>query len=194
MKLNQPDGATPIREDDLHDLIPALTIQDELNEFEQKNIESAAQWATRSRKIKSAFPDLETIKLLHEKMFDETWKWAGEFRKVELSIGIEWSHIASEIKKLADDVSYWLKHSTYLPDEIAYRFHHRLVFIHPFKNGNGRHARLATDLLMAGMGIEPFTWGAQQLKKKGAPRATYIAALKAADSGDFSLLAKFVRT
>jgi len=194
MKFSQPEGATPIRPEDVDDLIPEITTQEELNEFEQANIAKGYQWASSSKKIKSEFPTIETLKLLHKEMFDQTWKWAGEFRLVELTIGIEWSQIATEVKKLCDNVAYWIEHGTYSEDEIAIRFHHRLVFIHPFKNGNGRHARLATNILLGKMGKEPFTWGSGHIGKKGSTRDNYITALKAADNGDHSQLVAFART
>lgn len=194
MKLNQPEDATPIRPEDLDDLIPDLKTQEELNEFEQRNIALAEQWAAKSRKLNKGFPSSDTLKLLHEKMFDKTWKWAGDFRLKELTIGIEWSHISTEVKKLCDDVHYRIANNTYSWDEIAVRFHHRLVFIHPFQNGNGRHARLATDLLFLNRNQAPFTWGSARIDKKGSTRDDYIRALKAADKGDFSLLLTFARS
>lgn len=194
MKFYQPEDATPIRPEDIDDLIPDLKNQEELNQFEQKNISLAEQWAAKSRKLKKGFPSNETLRLLHEKMFDKTWKWAGEFRLTELTIGIEWSHISTEVKKLCDDVHYWIANKTYDWDELAARFHHRLVFIHPFKNGNGRHARLATDILLSNHDQATFTWGSARIDKKSSTRDDYIRALKAADSGDYQLLIAFVRT
>ena len=194
MKLNQPEDATPIRPEDLDDLIPDLTTQEELNDFEQKNIALAEQWAPKSRKLKANFPSSDSLKLLHKKMFDKTWKWAGDFRLKELTIGIEWSQISTEVKKLCDDVDYWIKNKTYSCDEIAARFHHRLVFIHPFKNGNGRHARLATEILLSAHNQTPFTWGSTRIDKKGSIRDDYIRALKAADNGDLRLLMIFARS
>lgn len=194
MKLDRPQDATPIRPEDLADLIPDLKSQEELNDFEQKNIALAEQWAPKSRGLKKGFPSNETLKLLHKKMFDKTWKWAGEFRIKELSIGIEWSQISTEVKKLCDDVHYWIEHETYPWNEIAARFHHRLVFIHPFMNGNGRHARLATEILLSEHGQEVFTWGSERIDKRGQTRDDYVTALKAADKGNYQPLIKFVRT
>lgn len=194
MKFNQPEDATPIRPDDIDDLIPDLKNQEELNEFEQKNIEMAEKWAAKSRKLKKSFPSCETLKLLHKKMFDKTWKWAGDFRLKELTIGIEWSHISTEVKKLCDDTHFWIMNNTYDWDEIAARFHHRLVFIHPFKNGNGRHGRLATDILLSNHHQTVFTWGSARIDKRSSARDNYIRALKAADKGDFKLLIAFTRS
>ena len=194
MKIIQPNGATPLRQEDLDDLVPDITTQEELNDFEQKNIAAAEQWAQKSRKLKSRFPATTTLKLLHEKMFDQTWSWAGDFRRTDLNIGVPWSKISMEIKNLCDDVDYWIKHKTYPWDEIGIRFHHRLVFIHPFKNGNGRHARLATDILLLNHKQTPFTWGSARIDKKGETRAEYIRSLKEADKGHFELLSRFVRS
>jgi Fic-DOC domain mobile mystery protein B len=194
VKFETPEGATPIDGDALHDLIPSISTQAELNEFEQANIALAERWAIKSRSLRKNFPSLESLKLLHEKMFDKTWKWAGEFRTTDLNIGVDWRVISQELKKLCDDVHYWLEKKTFPWEELAARFHHRLVFIHPFKNGNGRHARLAANILLTQNGQAPFTWGSQTIGKKGSARDEYIVALKEADGGSVGRLIKFARS
>ena len=128
-------------------------------------------------------------------MFNKTWKWAGQFRKSEKNIGIAWKKIPEMLKALCDDVQYQIKHTTFSHDEIAIRFHHRLVFIHPFPNGNGRHARLAADLLIVQLGDKRFTWGMNQdLTQEGSVRKEYIQALQLADKGDYATLITFARS
>lgn len=160
--LDYPPGATPLDADELASLIPGhLTTQAELNEWEQLNIQQGDAWARKQRKeiLNEAF-----AKQLHKQMFGETWRWAGTFRKSDKNIGIDWPKISVELRKLLDDVHYQIEHASYPPDEIAVRFHHRLVAIHPFPNGNGRHARLMADLLAERLGQPRFTWGSRSLQ------------------------------
>jgi Fic-DOC domain mobile mystery protein B len=131
---------------------------------------------------------------LHKRMLNGVWKWAGSFRQTERNIGIQAYRIGVELRQLLDDVRYWVEHQTFSPDEIAVRFHHRLVFIHPFPNGNGRHARLAADLLAVQLGQERFSWGSANLVTADDTRATYVAALKAADAHDIGPLLAFARS
>ena len=127
-------------------------------------------------------------------MFNKTWKWAGKPRRKETQLGIDPAHIQVELKKLFDDVAYQIEHKTLPLDEIATMFHHRLVSIHPFPNGNGRHARLITDVLLVRNGAEPFTWGAGELVEAGEVRDRYLAALRVADQRDYGPLLEFVRS
>jgi Fic-DOC domain mobile mystery protein B len=194
VKIKTHENATLIKGDDLSDLIPKIHTQDELNEFEQANIQFAVRWAARGTGLSKDFPSDATLKFLHRKMFDKTWKWAGEFRKIELNRGVDWRKIPTEVKKLCDDAHYWIQNKTYAWDELAARFHYRLVFVHPFKNGNGRHGRLATDLLLERNGQELFTWGSQSLTEKSIVRDEYVSALKEADKGNIGRLIGFVRS
>jgi len=187
-----PPGATPLDADELASLIPGhITTQGELNEWEQLNIVQGGNWAGKQRKeiLSEAF-----VRQLHKQMFGETWKWAGEFRKSDKSIGVDWLTIGVELKKLLDDVRYQIEHASYPPDEIAVRFHHRLVAIHPFPNGNGRHARLMADMLVERLGRPRFTWGRRNLVDAGETRQDYIAALQAADARDIAPLLAFARS
>ena len=127
-------------------------------------------------------------------MFQKTWKWAGEFRRSNKNIDCFWENVPSELKKLFDDAQFQLENKSYSVDEIAARFHHRLVFIHPFPKGNGRHARLMTDILLYQQGEKRFTWGRKNLTANNQVRKTYIHALRQADKGDYSALFQFVRT
>jgi Fic-DOC domain mobile mystery protein B len=187
-----PPGATPLDPDERAGLIPGhIATQGELNEWEQLNIVQGENWARKQRKeiLNEGF-----LRQLHQQLFGETWKWAGEFRKSDKNIGVDWLKIGVELKKLLDDTRYQIEHASYPPDEIAVRFHHRLVAIHPFPNGNGRHARLMADLLVERLGRPRFTWGRQSLVDAGDTRKRYIAALQAADARDMTPLQAFARS
>jgi Fic-DOC domain mobile mystery protein B len=194
--IQTADGNTPLSADELSELIPALATKDELNEFERENILAATRWAkSRKRITANEIVSDEFIRKLHSKMFDQTWKWAGRYRLTEKNIGIRFHEIRDQLGILIGDVRYWIQHRTYNPDEISIRFHHRLVQIHPFPNGNGRHARMIADLLVVKLGQKPFSWGRQNLAKDGDFRKRYIAALQAADHhGDFKPLLEFARS
>jgi Fic-DOC domain mobile mystery protein B len=189
-----PDGATPLDPNELNGLIPSyITTQGELDAAEQAGILDATAWALDKRH-KEILTDT-FIRNLHKRMFKLVWKWAGQYRTTDKSIGIHWSMIATEIKKLCQDTSYWVENKTYSWDELGARFHHRLVSVHPFPNGNGRHTRLMTDILLLDHGQDRFTWGANaDLGKAGAARKRYIDALKSADGKKFGPLIKFVRS
>lgn len=192
VEFDYPPGATPLDADELASLIPGhITTQVELNEWEQLNIAQGESWAHKQRKeiLNEAF-----LRQLHQQMFGETWKWAGEFRKSDKNIGVDWLTIGVELKKLLDDAHYQVEHASYPPDEITVRFHHRLVAIHPFPNGNGRHARLMADLLAERLGQPRFTWGSRSLVDAGDTRQGYIAALQAADARDIAPLLGFARS
>ncbi len=188
----QDDAATPISEEEREGLIPSyITLRGELNEAEQANILEAQGWAFgRKRNVL----DERFLNNLHKRMFGNVWRWAGQYRRTGKNVGVDAYRIPLELRQLIDDCSYWIKHETYDPDEIAARFHHRLVWIHPYPNGNGRHARLATDVLLGTLGCEPFSWGSANLIDPGKTRAEYVAALQDADRHDFAALLEFVRS
>jgi Fic-DOC domain mobile mystery protein B len=134
------------------------------------------------------------MKQLHKKMFGNVWRWAGKFRQSDKNIGVPWFKISIDVKTLCDDVHYWIANKIFAEDEIAARFHHRLVAIHLFPNGNGRHARLIADILLEDiLKKPPFTWGTVNLAKSGDDRKNYIESLIAADRGDYEPLLKFAR-
>lgn len=193
--FQDPDGATPLEPDEQHGLKQAwITARRDLNEAEQENIVQGAAWARGRRQRKAEILSDVFAKRLHERMFGDVWDWAGAYRLTERNIGIEAHRIANDMIMMFDDVRYWVGHLTYPPDELAIRFHHRLVSIHPFPNGNGRHARLMADLLIERLGRQSFTWGGGTLQDVGVLRATYIAALKAADDHEISSLVIFARS
>jgi Fic-DOC domain mobile mystery protein B len=190
--LEQDDASTPLTPDERADLILSYISQRrELNEAEQANIVEAELWAlARKRDVLSE----RFLRQLHKRMFGNVWKWAGKIRQSEKNIGVEVWKINTELAQLLSDTRYWLEHDTYTLDEIAARFHHRLVWIHPFANGNGRQSRLATDLLLIANGGERFTWGSVNLVDASTTRSAYVDALRAADHHDLDLLFAFVRS
>jgi Fic-DOC domain mobile mystery protein B len=191
--LAEPDdAATPLSPEERNGLIPSyITLRGELNEAEQANIVEADAWAfSRKRSVL----DAAFLNTLHRRMYGRVWRWAGEYRRSQKNIGVPYYTIPTELKALLDDCGYWEHNRTYAPDEIAARFHHRLVWVHCYANGNGRHARLATDLLLTSLGRNRFTWGSANLLDTGATRAAYVAALRAADGHDYDLLFTFVRS
>jgi Fic-DOC domain mobile mystery protein B len=194
MKYDYPPGTTPIDPDEAVGLLlPHITNRAELDRWEQDNIAEAEAWAFR-QKPKDLL-SLDFVCRLHKRMFGNVWRWAGKFRKSGKNIGIEHLSIGPSLKNLIEDVKAWIEHEAYTPDEIAARFHHRLVSIHPFANGNGRHARLMADLLLVHLlGRPRFTWGSENLVHAGECRKRYIDALQGADRHDYRLLLEFVRS
>jgi len=153
----------------------------------------AREWATSDRAKPAEMASDEYIRKLHRKMFEETWKWAGQYRVTEKNIGVPVHEIRERLMELVGDVRYWIQNSTFSADEIAVRFHHRLVLIHPFPNGNGRHARLMADALVMKLGRRAFSWGSANLVREGEARTRYLEAIRAADHGDLQPLLKFSR-
>jgi len=186
------DAATPLEPDERRQLIPTyITTRAQLNEAEQIGITAADEWAFKRKRDVLNEKDLLA---LHKRMFGKVWKWAGAFRTTERNIGVGPYLIATQLRMLLDDVRFWIDNKTYEADEIAVRFHHKLVWIHPFPNGNGRHARLAADLLALSLGRPRFTWGSATLVEAADTRAQYVAALRAADAHDIAPLLAFARS
>jgi len=190
--FEEPDGATPLEHEEREGLrFSHVSTRAELNELEQANIEEGLRWLSRQRK-----PDVlseKFIRQLHIKLFGDVWKWAGQFRKTEKSIGIDPHLIGTELKKFLDDVQYWVDHQTYPAQELAMRFHHRLVWIHLFPNGNGRHARVMTDALLEKvLGQAPVNWRGSEEITESQRRQQYIEALRKADARDYRALLAFV--
>ncbi|HEX9936180.1 MAG TPA: mobile mystery protein B [Longimicrobium sp.] len=191
-----PDGATPLDPDESEGLIPDhIVTRAELNEAEEANIAAGFAWAVRAIRARHVLTD-EFAYELHRRMFDQVWEWAGSTRLTNKNIGIDKFGIRVAVRELVADASLWKEANVYPPDEIAVRLHHRLVAIHPFPNGNGRHARMMADLFMLKEGIRPLPWGRGRgsLVNTGELRSEYIAALRAADHGDIAPLLAFART
>jgi Fic-DOC domain mobile mystery protein B len=188
----QDNAGTELAEEEREGLIPSyITLRSELNEAEQANILEAEEWASaRKRDVREE----KFLNNLHKRMYGNVWRWAGQYRTTGKNIGIDAYRVSTELRQLLDDCRYWIENETYESDEIAARFHHRLVSIHCYPNGNGRHARLAADLLLKSMGQERFSWGGKNLVDVGETRERYIAALRTADEHDYGPLLEFVRS
>lgn len=191
--FNEPEDATPLSPEDRRGLIPSyISTRAELNREEQRNILEAIVWANEKRR---EIVSVDSIRNLHKRMFNKVWEWAGEFSQVaDRAIGVQPYMVGPDLRQLTDDVKYWIEHQSYSPDEIAVRFHHRLVQIHPFPNGNGRCSRLAADILIQNLGGENFSWGRGDLRSANEMRRMYITALRQADQHDFEALIKFARS
>ena len=195
MTVPEPPGNTPIDDDEAADLIPQhLRTRDELNAWEQVNITEAMDWLRGKRRRPVPVLEISFLHELHRRMFGRTWGWAGKQRRTEKNIGVHPDQIPEGLRNLVADTAYWIEHRTYGVDELAARFHHRLVAIHAFPNGNGRHARLATDLLLESLHAKPFAWGSADLDRESTARSRYLQALKKADNGSFAELLAFVRS
>ncbi|TNE59706.1 MAG: mobile mystery protein B [Alphaproteobacteria bacterium] len=190
---DEPEGAIPLDPNELDGLRHThVTTRDELNQLEQANIGSGLDWLGRTREseiLTEAF-----MRKLHEKLFGDVWRWAGSYRTTLKNIGVDPSQIGERTRLLLDDAKYWSEHGTYSPLEAAARFHHQLVEIHCFPNGNGRHARIAADLyLKKYFSHPPIDWlGGEDLTTAGPRRKAYIAALRAADDLNYEPLLRFV--
>jgi Fic-DOC domain mobile mystery protein B len=191
--FDQPDeAATPLTEEDKRGLkLAYITNRAQLNAAEQENIARGQDWAlSRRRNLLTE----QGIRSLHQHMFGDVWRWAGRFRTSETNLGINFWEIPTALRVLLDDAKTWIEMKAYPPDEIAVRLHHRLTQIHPFPNGNGRHARLTADILIMQLGGERFSWGRANLRDAGGVRKQYIAALQAADGHDIDPLMVFARS
>jgi len=195
LELEYQDGQTPIDDYEKESLlINSITTQEELDEVEQLNIEKAIEWIIQTKFKPNQILTVDFIKLVHKKMFGNVWKWAGEFRKSEKNIGVDWINIGVELKYLIDDIKYWIDNEIHYPDEIAIRFKHRLVNIHCFPNGNGRHSRIMADIIIESIfNKEVFTWNNSNMVKANEIRNKYITAIRVADKGNIEPLIEFAR-
>lgn len=196
LRIEYHEGQTPLDEEEKEGLlIPSIATRGELDEFEQQNIEEAIQWALmRTRKAEEILTE-EFICKVHEKMYANVWKWAGKFRKTNKNLGVDKWQIPTELKKLLDDARFWYENNIYQPDEMAIRIKHRIVSIHCFPNGNGRHSRLMADIIIDKLYKLPvFSWGANNNSTENEIRKMYLNAVKAVDRGDIHLLLAFARS
>jgi len=189
------EGQTPLDEEEKEGLlIPTISTRGELNEFEQANIQQAIEWTMMTRFTAEEFLTEGFLFLVHRKMFGEVWEWAGKKRKTNKNIGVDKHFISVEVRKLIDDCRYWIANQTYSHDEIAIRFGHRIVKIHLFPNGNGRHSRLIADIMISSIFKKPvFTWGRTELSKKNTVRKEYLEAIHLADVEKYRALIEFAR-
>ena len=195
MEFQYAPGATPLDPDEAAGLVPShITTQADLNAWEQANILQAVRWVARQKKR-----DLLTegfVRDLHRRMFDQTWKWAGTFRQSNKNIGVDWTKVAVKLRNLLDNTRFQIDHKVFEPDELVVRFHHQLVWVHAFPNGNGRHARLMADVLAQQLGRPRMTWGGAdvELVSMGTVRDRYLKTLREADQGQWSALIAFARS
>ena len=195
LKLEYIEGQTPLDEDEKEGLlIKTISTKGELDEFEQTNIQQAIEWTIKNKFTRDQILTENFLLIVHKKMFDEVWAWAGTKRKSNKNIGVDKYQISIEIKNLLEDCKYWIDNKTFKPDEIAIRFSHRLVKIHVFPNGNGRHSRLIADIMISNLFNGPiFTWGRSDLSKSGDIRKEYLDAIYNADKGHIQHLVNFSR-
>jgi Fic-DOC domain mobile mystery protein B len=193
-QIDEQDGQTPLDLNETAGLIPThIETMGALNEWEQESILLAAKWLRRA-KISEVLTE-GFCRDLHRKMFGKTWRWAGTFRSSDKNIGCAWPLISVKLSELFANVAYWVDNKTFNPDELATRFHHGLVWIHPFPNGNGRHSRMMADALLKQVGQPAFSWGGgANMVSANAVRLQYLSALRAADKNDFVDLLAFVRS
>jgi Fic-DOC domain mobile mystery protein B len=198
MQSSPPGGPTPLDPDEAEGLLqPHVSTRGELDELEEANIQMGLGWALRqtiSGRRRADVLSEDFLYELHRRMFGEVWGWAGEVRRTNKNIGVDKHVIREEIRKLVEDARVWREKQVYGRDELAVRFHHRLVAIHPFANGNGRHARMMADLIAMQAGRPAFSWGGQRLTSTSALRSAYISALRKADEGDIRELVAFARS
>jgi Fic-DOC domain mobile mystery protein B len=188
------EASTPLTPDERAALVPSyVTLRSELNEIEQIGIDRADEWAFGRRR--GDVLDEDFLCGLHKRMFGDVWAWAGEIsNETGRNIGLDTWEISPALRQLLSDVRYWIDNTTFAPDEIAARFHHRLVSIHPFPNGNGRLSRMAADLLIVQLGGQRFSWGRGNLVAISDLRKRYADALRAADGQVIAPLLAFVRS
>ncbi len=190
--LDAAMDATPLTAEEREGLIPShVTLRGELNELEQQNILEADAWASSRRRDPVSEP---FGRGLHRRMFRDVWRWAGTYRTSDKNLGVRWQLILPSLYEALEQTRYWIDNKTFQPDEIAASFHHALVLVHPFPNGNGRWSRLMGDILVVKLAQQRFTWGGRALRAAGETRRAYIAALKAADNHDLAALLGFVRS
>lgn len=196
IELNYIDGQTPLDDDEKEGLInKALATRQELDAFEQFNIQKAMLWLIGKKFSSRQILTEKFVMGLHKRMFGEVWRWAGTFRNSNKNIGVDKYLISLELRVLLDDCNYWIDNQTFPPDEIAIRFKHRIVVIHCFANGNGRHSRLIADVIIEKLlGGDVFSWSGNNLISAGEARRLYLNALRNADRNNFSDLILFARS
>ncbi len=197
-ELKYEEGQTALDPDEKEGLlIPSVTTRAELDEVEQRHIEEAIRWTLERRKRFTVDEILteQFVLELHKRMYGAVWAWAGSFRRTDKNIGVDKHQIGVELRTLLDDCRYWIEYKVYPEDEVALRFKHRIVSIHCFPNGNGRHSRLIADIIIEKiLGRDVFTWGSQNLIGKSSFRSDYLTALREADRGNMKHLVDFSRS
>lgn len=186
------EGQTPVDPDEVQGLrLSWITTRADLNEAEATNIATGMRWAGKQVRSGVEVASDAFLRQLHRRLFGQVWAWAGRYRTTEKNIGIDPLGIAPAVRQLFDDVGAWQEYDSYPLDEQAARLHHRLTFIHPFPNGNGRTSRAMADLFLRAREMPALTWGASLPLAEA--RAGYLAAVRAADAHDFAPLLGFIR-
>lgn len=195
LKIEYIEGQTPLDEDEKEGLlVKTVSTRGELDEFEQLNIQSAIEWSLKKKVDKKQLLTEDFLMLVHKKMFGDIWAWAGTKRRSNKNIGVDKEQISIEIRKLIDDCNFWIDNKSFSDEEIAIRFSHRLVKIHLFPNGNGRHSRLVADIMISKLFNKPvFSWGHSDLSKKNSIRKEYLEATYKADNDDYKPLLEFAK-
>lgn len=196
-EIKYPPGATPLDPDEKAGLIPNyINTQGELNTLEQENILDAMNWVEAKKTLDVL--SIPTLYDLHKRMFGRVWKWAGKPRQSNKNIGVMWEQVPTELGLLIENAKFWISNATYPWEELAIRFHHKLVWIHPFPNGNGRFSRIVTDILLEKNGQPAFTWGQKtsqsHIETEGTLRDEYLAALREADAKKITRLLNFAKS
>lgn len=196
LELSFEDGQTPLSEEEKTGLlIESITTHGELDEFEQMNIEKAVEWSLTNRFKKEKIVTEEFVKELHKRMFGEVWDWAGKYRRSEKNLGVKFHLIGTSLKQLNDDCFFWIENHSFSEEEIAIRYKHKIVNIHCFANGNGRHSRLMADIIVSHLfNKNIFSWSRSGLVKKGLERRNYLNAIRSADNGNIVPLMDFARS
>ena len=196
LEIKYIEGQTPLAEEENEGLIVrAIETRKELDEAEQRNIGNAIEWSLRISSQLDEILSEEFIKRVHRKMFDDVWKWAGSYRTTNKNLGVDKFDIPVELRKVSDDCKYWIENKSFTADEIAVRFKHRVVIVHPFANGNGRHSRLIGDILVNKYFKQPvFSWGSKSMIKPNDTREKYLSALRKADNGNYEDLIVFAKS
>jgi Fic-DOC domain mobile mystery protein B len=188
------NGQTPIDENEVQGLLLQIRTQQALNRAEEANIVRARLWATRSRLVRRGLLLDSTLRRIHKEMFGGVWQWAGTYRRSDKNLGGPWQQVPIAVRQLCDNFAHRASLSTDERDRLAVDFHHQLVSIHPFPNGNGRHARFCADRFAENLGGSPFRWGRDDLQASERARGRYLAALRAADAGNLEPLIEFSRS
>ena len=195
LELHEPSGAPPLTLDEMLGLrAKHITTRGELNELESENIIEGLTWLER-RPISFDVLTDDSARAVHKRLFGQVWDWAGVFRLTEKNIGVPVWHISTELRTCLDDARFWREQATYDPLEATARFHHKLVWVHPFANGNGRWARIMADAYLATIDPDIFLdWsGGGTLTSDNDQRTRYIAGLRAADAYEFGPLIEMVK-
>lgn len=199
LDFNDDDASTPLTDEIVAGLIPSwVTTRADLNEVEATNVAAGYRWLRSKRPTTTEILTTDFVQKLHQQMFGDVWDWAGAYRRTETNIGVDWWTIAVAVRQLVDDFSYRFEHaappeSTEI-DLFCVEYHHRMVKIHPFPNGNGRHARACCDTLALSLGQPAFTWGRASIVTDQLARSSYIEAIRAADDGSLTSLCVFARS